>query len=127
VASAVTFAETEDEARAALTDIGALSFPACFSRAFSEAVRRELSDFTIVSTTTTRLPALSVGDQDIGYRAVLKARVSGTPMTIYVDFTFIRSGRAVAIVDTTSASTAPYPNADRLRPATTIAGRRAAR
>ena len=124
VGSAVTFAETEDEARAALTDIGAASFPACFSRVLT-ADLQGTPGVSNVSATTTRLPALAVGDQSVGYRSVVKARSNGTAVTINLDFTFIRTGRAVAVLDDNSLGT-PFPASERGRLATALAGRMAA-
>jgi hypothetical protein len=124
VGSGVTFAATEDEARSALADIGAASFPACFSKVLSDDLQGA-PGVTNVSATTTRLPALAVGDQSVGYRSVLKARSSGTSVTLNFDFTFIRSGRAVAILDAFSTG-APFPTAERSRLATLLAGRMAA-
>lgn len=124
VGSGVTFADTEDEARAALTDIGAASFPACFSRVLT-ADLQGAPGVTNVATTTTRLPAPAVGDQSVGYRSVVKARFNGTAVTFNLDFTFIRTGRAVAVLDDFSSG-APFPAAERSRLAMALASRMAA-
>jgi hypothetical protein len=124
VSSAVTFAETEDQARTAMTDVSAATFPACFSRAFTAEIRRDPT-YTNVSVTTTKLPAITAGDQSLGYRAVAKFRTQGTNVTANFDFTFIRVGRAVASIDDYSLTTA-FPAAERLRLAQLIAGRMAA-
>ncbi|HWI02472.1 MAG TPA: hypothetical protein VNT52_01355 [Acidimicrobiales bacterium] len=46
-------------------------------------------------------------------------------MTLYVDFTLLRVGRAVASLDHYSAPT-PFPEAERVRLAQVLAGRMAA-
>jgi hypothetical protein len=124
VSSAVTFTETEDQARTAMADVGAATFPACFSRAFTAEIRRDPT-YTNVSVTTTKLPAITAGDQSLGYRAVVKFRTQGTNATANFDFTLVRVGRAVASVDDYSLTTA-FPAAERLRLATLAAARMAA-
>ena len=122
--SGVTFAETEDQARTAMGDLSAASFPACFSRAFTAELRRDPNN-TNVSVTTTKLPAITAGDQSLGYRVVARFRIGGTNVTLNADFTFVRVGRAVAGIQASSTPTA-FPAAERLRLATLIAGRMAA-
>ncbi|MGI8810739.1 MAG: hypothetical protein ACR2KK_23410 [Acidimicrobiales bacterium] len=124
VSSSVTFAENEDQARAAMTALSASAFPTCFSRALTEGLRRDRT-LTNVSATTTRLPALTVGDQSTGIRSVVRFRAQGTAVTVYVDNTFIRTGRALAILDVSTVTT-PFPTAERSRLATLTAGRLAA-
>jgi hypothetical protein len=124
VSSSVTFAETEDQARTALADLNVASFPACLSRAFTAELRKDPA-FTNVSVTTTKLPAITAGDQSIGYRVVGKFRTQGTNATVNIDFTFVRVGRAVGNIEDLSVTTA-FPAAERLRLATLIAGRMAA-
>jgi len=124
VGSAVTFAETEDEARAAFTVFEAPSFPPCFAADFAKQMD-SLPDFSNVTATTTRLPALTVGDQSIGYRTTLKSRYTGIAVTTYSDVVFVRSGRGVAVVDAVASGTA-FSNATRIRLATAVAGRLAA-
>jgi hypothetical protein len=120
----VTFAESDDAARAAVTTLTAASFPACYSEILTSVLNEE-SNITNVSVTTTRLPAVSVGDQAVGFRATSKLRFNGMPITVYADSIFIRSGRGFAILELTSTP-APFPDADRLRLATTLADRMAA-
>ncbi len=122
--STVTFAESDDQAKAAITALSASTFPACFARALTAELRRD-SDFTNVSVTTTKLPSLTVGDQSIGFRSVARFRAGGTAVTVNIDSTFIRSGRAVSVLDLSSVGT-PFPQAERSRLATVIAGRMAA-
>lgn len=124
VSSAVSFAETEDQARTALADLNAASFPACFSQATTAELRRDPA-LTNVSVSTTKLPAITAGDQSIGYRVVARFRTEGTNVTANIDFTFIRVGRAVASLDAFSITTG-FPAAERLRLATLLAGRMAA-
>ena len=124
VSSAVTFTETEDQARTAMADLSAAPFPACFSKAFTAELKKDPTNSN-VSVTTTKLPAISAGDQSLGYRAVAKFRIGGTNVTLNADFTFVRVGRAVAGVQASSTPTA-FPAAERLRLATLIAGRMAA-
>ena len=124
VSSSVTFADTEDQARTVMTDLNAESFAACFSRAFTAELRKDPS-FSNVSVSTTKLPAITAGDQSLGYRVVARVRTEGTNVTLNIDFTFIRVGRAIASIDDLSATT-PFPAAERLRLATLVAGRMAA-
>lgn len=124
VSSSVTFADTEDLARSAVTDLSAATFSGCLSRAVTTELRKDRT-LTNVTVTTTKLPALTVGDQSVGYRSVAKFRSSGTAVTLNVDSTFIRSGRALAVLGDSSV-TSPFPEAERVRLATLIAGRMAA-
>jgi len=121
VGSAVTFAETDDEARAAFIPLSAASFPTCFAPDFSKELQKQ-PGFSNVTSTVTRLPALTVGDQSVGYRTTVKTRYTGVAVTIYFDFVFIRSGRALAVLDVTSSAT-PFSNATRIRLATAVTGR----
>ncbi|MCA1708757.1 MAG: hypothetical protein LC808_37950 [Actinobacteria bacterium] len=123
VGSSATFAETEEEARSAITALMASSFSGCFSRAVATALRSDPT-FTNVTVNTTRLPALTVGDQSFGYRSVARGRVSGTAVVLNIDFTFVRVGRAVAVLGALSVDS-PFPDADRVRLATAIADRMA--
>ena len=124
VGSAATFAETEDEARAAFTVLNASSFPTCFAEDFAKEMGK-LPDLSNITATTTRLPALTVGDQSVGYRTTVKSSYTGTRVTTYFDLVFVRSGRGVAVVDAVASGT-PFSNATRIRLATAIAGRLAA-
>ncbi len=119
--STVTFAETEDLARAAMTALNATTFPACFSRALSAELRRDASN-SAVTVTTTKLPALQVGDQSVGFRSVARFRSGGTAVTVNLDSTFIRSGRGLSVLDISSVGTV-FPEAERSRLASIIAGR----
>ena len=124
VSSSVTFADTEDQARTAMSDLNAESFAACFSRAFTAELRKDPS-FSNINVTTSKLPAITAGDQSLGYRVVARVRTGGTNVTLNIDFTFVRVGRAIASVDDLSANTA-FPAAERLRLAQLVAGRMAA-
>jgi hypothetical protein len=124
VTSSVTFGDTEDAARSVMTDLNAASFPACFSRAFTTELRKDTTNSN-VSVTTTKLPAINVGDQSVGYRTVARFRTQGTNVVLNVDFTFIRVGRAFGSIQDLQATTA-FPEAERLRLATALAGRMAA-
>jgi hypothetical protein len=124
VSSSVTFADTEDQARTAMAEVSVASFPGCFSRAFTAELRKEPA-YSNVSVTATKLPAITAGDQSLGYRIVAKLRAGGTNVTITIDETLVRVGRAVAGFEVSSTPTA-FPAAERLRLATLIAGRMAA-
>jgi hypothetical protein len=124
VSSTATFAETDAEAVASLAALSGASFPACFARAFSEELDKQ-PDFTSVTSTATRLPAQAVGDQSIGYRVTSKTRYTGVAVTLYSDFVFVRSGRAVALIATMKA-TNPFPNSARIRLVNTVTERMAA-
>ena len=124
VASSVTFGETEDAARAIMADLNATAFPACFSRAFTAELRRDTTNSN-VSVTTAKLPAMNIGDQSVAYRTVARFRTQGTNVVLNIDFTFIRVGRAFASLQDLQATT-PFPEAERLRLATALAGRMAA-
>ena len=123
VSSSVTFGETEDAARSVMADLNAAPFPACFSRAFTAELRRDPTNSN-VSTTTTKLPAMNVGDQSVAFRTVARFRTQGTNIVLNIDFTFIRVGRAFASLQDLQATT-PFPEAERLRLATALAGRMA--
>jgi hypothetical protein len=124
VGSSVTFAETEDQARTAIADLSATSVAGCFTKAFTAAFKKT-PGVSNVTATTAKLPAITVGDQSVGYRTTLKFRAQSQNVTVYSDLTFIRSGRGLAEVDTNS-SPAVFPAAERTRLATTLAGRMAA-
>ncbi|HWI02470.1 MAG TPA: hypothetical protein VNT52_01345, partial [Acidimicrobiales bacterium] len=80
VQSSVTFADDDDQARTAMADVSAPSFASCFSNALAAELRRE-PGYTNVSVTTAKLPAMTVGDQSIGYRSTARFRVQGTSVT----------------------------------------------
>lgn len=124
VSSNVTFAETEDQARTAMADVSAASFPACFSQAFTAELRRDPTNSNI-SVTTTKLPAITAGDQSLGYRIVAKFRAGGSSYTLNFDSTLVRVGRAVSGLDALSVTTA-FPATERLRLAKLLADRMAA-
>lgn len=124
VGSAATFAETEEDARAVITALSATTFPGCFSPAFTTELQKQ-AEFTNVSTSTARLPAVTVGDSSIGYRSTVRARYTGVSVTLYFDAVFIQKGRGVALVNVTKA-TSPYANAERLRLVNPVAERLAA-
>lgn len=124
VSSSVTFGETEDAARSVMADLNAAAFPACFSRAFTAELRRDTTNSN-VSVTTTKLPATNVGDQSVAYRTVARFRTQGTNVVLNVDFTFIRVGRGFGSIQDLQVATA-FPDAERLRLATALAGRMAA-
>lgn len=124
VSSSVTFGETEDAARSVMADLNAASFPACFSRAFTAELRKDTTNSN-VSVTTTKLAALNVGDQSVAYRTVARLRTQGTNAVLNVDFTFIRVDRALGSIQDLQATSA-FPDAERLRLATALAGRMAA-
>jgi hypothetical protein len=121
VGSAATFADTDDQARAVFTDLGAASFPACFSRSLADALRKEPT-LTNVTVTSTRLPPITAGEQSIAFRSVARFRSSGTALTLNADFTFIRVGRAVAAFYDSSIGTV-FPADERARLAAALAGR----
>jgi hypothetical protein len=123
VGSAATFGETEDEARSAIAALSAPAFTGCFSDALAVELRKNPS-LTNVTVTTSRLPTVAAGDQSIGYRSTARLRVSGTAVTFYFDFTFVRTGRAVAVLSDVTVGNA-YPEADRTRLAAAVAGRMA--
>ena len=125
VGSSVTFADTDDQARSAFTDLSAASFPACFSRTFAAELQKQEPSFTNVSVNTTRLPAITAGDQSAGFRSVAQVRSEGVRVTLNIDFTFVRVGRAVGEIDTIIVGK-QFPPAERLWLATTLAGRMAA-
>lgn len=123
VSSAVTLGETEDEANSAMETITAAPFAACFSQAIGDELRKDPT-FTNVTVNTTRLPALSGGDENVSYRSVVRTRVAGTNLTFNVDFTFIRTGRTFAVLFTFAVGT-PFPEAERVRLATLLTTRMA--
>ena len=124
VSSSATFAESDDQARSAIADVSAPAFAGCFSQAIATEIRKDPT-FTNVTVSTTKLPALTVGEQSVGYRSVMRARVSGTSLTFNIDFTFIRVGRAVTVLEDLAVGTA-FPEAERVRLATALAQRMAA-
>ena len=124
VSSSVTFGETEDAARSVMADLNAASFPACFSAAFTTELRKDTTNSN-VTVTTTKLPAINVGDQSVAYRTVARFRTQGTNIVLNIDFTFIRVGRAFGSIQDLQATTV-FPEAERLRLATALAGRMAA-
>jgi hypothetical protein len=124
VSSSVTFGDTEDAARSVMADLNAATFPTCFSQAFTTELRKDTTNSN-VSVTTTKLPAINVGDQSVAYRTVARFRTQGTNVVLNIDFTFIRVGRAFGSLQDLSATTV-FPEAERLRLATAMASRMAA-
>jgi hypothetical protein len=123
VGSSATFGETEDEARSAIAALSAPAFTGCFSDALAAELGKNPA-LTNVTVTTSRLPTVAAGDQSIGYRSTARLRVSGTAVTFYFDFTFVRTGRGVTVLSDVTVGNA-YPEADRTRLATVLAGRMA--
>ena len=78
-----------------------------------------------MSVTTTKLPAMNVGDQSVAYRTVARFLTLGTNIVLNIDFTFIRVGRALGAIQDLQVATT-FPDAERLRLATVLAGRMAA-
>lgn len=124
VSSSVTFGDTEDAARSVMADLNAATFPACFSKAFTDELRKDTTNSNVTAT-TTKLPAVNVGDQSVAYRTVARFRTQGTNIVLFIDFTFIRVGRAFGALQDLQATTA-FPDAERLRLAQALAGRMAA-
>jgi hypothetical protein len=124
VSSSVSFAETEDEATAALAVVEDEATATCLGNALV-ADMRATPGFTNPRLTTSRLPAVSAGDQQAGFRMVLRATVAGQVLTFNFDQTFVRAGRGVAVVFTFSEG-ATFPNAERSRLVTAVASRMAA-
>ena len=108
-----------------MADLNAPSFPACLSRAFLNEFREARGLVTNVTVNTTKLPAITAGEQSLGYRTVVRFRAVGTNVTQNFDSTFIRVGRAFAALSGVSDTT-PFPEAERLRLAQAIADRMAA-
>lgn len=124
VTSSVTFGASEDAARSVMADLDAASFPACFSQAFTTELRKDASNSN-VAVTTTKLPAMAVGDQSVAYRTVARFRTQGANVVLNIDFTFVRVGRGFGSIQDLSAGTA-FPDAERLRLAAAMATRMAA-
>jgi hypothetical protein len=126
VSSAVTFGESEDEARASMAALDASSFPGCFSNALRVALREEdAATFGNATVNTARLPATTAGDQTLGYRSTIRTTVRGQTITFYVDFSFTRSGRGLSVLTLFNIGT-PFADAERTRLVTLVAGRMAA-
>lgn len=124
VGSSVTFGETDDQTRTAISDLSTTTFTSCIGKAYVAGFKDQ-AGLTNVTATAAKLPALTVGDQSVGYRTTVKFRSQGQNVTVYSDVTFIRSGRALAEFDATTSPT-PYPEAERTRLVTALAGRMAA-
>lgn len=123
VSSAATLAETEDQARTAVADASVATVPACLARAITAELKTDAT-LTNVTVTGSKLPTLTVGDQNVGFRMVAKARTQGQNVTFNTDFTFLRVGRALALL-TDSSVTTVLPEAERVRLATVLTGRMA--
>ena len=143
VASAVTFAASPDKARSAMASLKVASFADCFSRAYKDYLADDaaLSD---VSVSTSPLPVLGVGDESVGYQALVRSRLTplgrqlssamggekirmdpaGSEMKMYLDVTVIRSGRALVLLQDISMGT-PFAEVERARLASVIAARMA--
>jgi len=124
VSSTVTFADSDEQAHSAIVGLSTAAFPTCFSRAISAEVRKDTT-LSNVTVTTTKLAALRVGDESVGLRNVVKFRTGGQSVTVNTDSTFVRVGRALAVLEDSSVTT-PFPEPERARLATLIAGRMAA-
>ncbi len=124
VSSSVTFAETEDEARAALAVMDRQNVVTCLGDALA-AELRGTPGFTDVRVTSSKLPAINAGDQNVGHRLVVRAGAAGQSITVNVEFTFMRAGRGVAVFQAVSETTT-FPASDRSRLAGLVAGRMAA-
>ena len=123
VSSSVTFGETEEEARAALAVVNRQTLVGCLSDALA-AELRATPGFTNVRVTSSKLPAITAGDENVGYRLVVRASAGGQSVTINLEFTFMRTGRGVAVFQSIS-ETGTFPAAERTRLAALVAGRMA--
>lgn len=124
ISSSVTFGETEDEARTALAVINRQTLATCLGDALA-AELRTTPGFSNVRVTSSKLPAITAGDETVGYRLVVRGTAAGQAVTINVEFTFVRTGRGVAVFQSLS-ETSTFPAADRTRLVELIAGRMAA-
>lgn len=124
VSSSVSFAATEDEAVAALAVVEDEATATCLGNALV-ADMGATPGFTNPRLTTSRLPAVPAGDQQAGFRMVLRATAAGQVLTFNFDQTFVRVGRGVAVVFTFSEG-ATFPNTERSRLVTAVASRMAA-
>jgi hypothetical protein len=123
VSSSVTFGDTDDQARTAIADVSAPTVATCLARAFAADLKKDTT-LSNVSVTGSKLPALTVGDQNAGYRMVAKFRTQGTNATVNFDFTFLRVGRAFAVLEASSFAQV-FPETERVRLATVLTGRMA--
>lgn len=123
VGSSASFAETPEEAGAAVAALMAPSFPGCLAQVITAGLRTE-GTMTNIAVTTSRLPALTAGDQSVGYRSVAKGAISEQAVVLNIDYTFVRVGRSLASIRELSLGS-PFPESERLRLATAIAARMA--
>ncbi|MFP5316968.1 MAG: hypothetical protein ACLGI2_01595 [Acidimicrobiia bacterium] len=124
VSSSVTFAETDEEARQAIAVLNRGATITCLSTALTEELRAT-PGFTNVRVTSSKLPGVTAGDENVGYRLVTRGTAAGQAVTINLEFTFVRVGRGVSVLQSVS-ETSTFPAADRARLLGLIAGRLAA-
>lgn len=126
VGSGVYFAESGDLARAAIRDASGATVAQCIARAERAAVTNA-PGWTTVTVTTTRLPALSAGEENVGYRTVIRSHSARANRD--VDFaygvTLVRVDRAVIVLYDSSVD-GQIPEAERVRLANLLATRAAA-
>ena len=136
LSTVVTFGGSVDEARTAMDAIRAPAYGSCVSREVDKAFTLMLTalaplmtgDDTPVNVQVTMapLPALPLADESVAHRATIRATAGGrSVLRMYLDFTYIRSGRTVGLF-LTSAQNTPFNDSERARLATTLAGRLAA-
>ena len=124
VSSSVTYGETDEEARQAIAVLNRGAVATCLSTALTEQLQAT-PGFGNVRVTNSKLPGVTAGDENVGYRLVTRATAAGQAVTINLEFTFVRVGRGVSVLQAVSETTT-FPAADRTRILGIIAGRLAA-
>lgn len=121
VSSSAAIGQTEAEARSAMAALNAPAFQSCFAGEIRRALLSQ-ARFETVTVSTTALPAMAVGDDAAGYRSTVEAAGEGGTVQVYVDYVFIRSSRALAVLFDLALET-PLPDDERVRLASAMADR----
>lgn len=72
---------------------------ACFETVIPDLFAEDLPDtVSITELTISPLPVEPIGDQQVGWRILITISDGADELTLYIDQTFVRVGRAVALV-----------------------------
>ncbi len=95
-ASAVTLAESEEDAEEAFAELERPAFIGCFENAIRTSFTEELGDDVDIENLEVADLAADFGDESVGYRATLDLIGEDDQASFAFDYVFIRVDRAVA-------------------------------
>jgi hypothetical protein len=113
--SAVTFAESEKDAKAAFAELTSDSFAGCLEGTFKSGLQAEIgSDADVSGLKVAAVPVADVGDEAVAYRADVDLEAAGQSFPLSFDFVFIRADRGIVGLFAFDAAK-PLDDAERAR------------